>query len=156
MSLMPITHTSKTNSHPKFGSKLKHLNSLLDELRQRELPGTSEVYINGLIIDLNKKDGSDPKLHKQLCQLQQRILKHLEKQLKWVPKGYYQSQWTAIGMAVFGMTFGVVFATALDNMAFIGIGLPIGMAIGIGIGTTMDQKAAKENRQLAFKPGVTW
>jgi hypothetical protein len=33
-------------------------------------------------------------------------------------------------------------------MGFLGIGLPLGMVIGIAVGNSMDQKAAKEGRQL--------
>ncbi len=156
MPLLPITHNADSNPDPKFAKKLDNLNLLLKELDQRELPGAVEVHINSLIIDFNKKDVTDPKLHKKVCVLKNNILRHLEKKLKVVTKGYYQQQWLAIGMGSFGMLFGIVFANMLDNMAFLGIGLPIGMCIGMAIGAQMDQKAAKENRQLKFKPGITW
>ena len=156
MPLLPIIHRISDHPNPKFGKKLERLNTLLQELDHRELPGKDEVYINRLIIDFNKKDIRDPKLHKQVCALQNTILKYLEKRLKIVPKGHYQQQWMAIGMASIGILFGVGFGMALNNMAFLGLGLPIGMSIGLAIGAGMDQKAAKENRQLRFKPGLSW
>ena len=54
-------------------------------------------------------------------------------------------------MSAFGMPLGVAFSVALDNFAFIGIGLPIGMSIGMALGAGMDKKAAKEGKQLDFK-----
>lgn len=56
--------------------------------------------------------------------------------------------WLAVGMAAIGIPFGVVFGISLDNMSFLGIGIPIGMGIGIAIGTAMDKKARDEGRQL--------
>jgi hypothetical protein len=50
----------------------------------------------------------------------------------------------AIGMAVFGIPLGVVFGMSPGNMAFIGIGLPI----GLGVGSEKDKKAFREDRQL--------
>jgi len=54
----------------------------------------------------------------------------------------------AIGMSAFGIPFGVVFGASLDNMGYLGIGLPIGMAVGMVIGAGMDKKAFEEGRQL--------
>jgi len=75
----------------------------------------------------------------------------LEKELKIVPKGYYQNLWIALGICVFGLPIGVVFGTSLDNMGLLGIGLPIGVAIGYVLGSRMDKKASEEGRQLDVK-----
>lgn len=37
-----------------------------------------------------------------------------------------------IGLAL-GLTFGVVFWQMMDNVAFVGAGLPIGLAIGVAL-----------------------
>ena len=37
-------------------------------------------------------------------------------------------------------SLGVAYGSITGNMAFIGIGLPIGMALGIAVGTGMDKK----------------
>jgi hypothetical protein len=52
----------------------------------------------------------------------------------------------SIGMADFGIPFGAVVGAIMENMGFIGIGLPIGMAIGMLIGSGMDKKALEEGR----------
>jgi hypothetical protein len=44
-----------------------------------------------------------------------------------------------------------VFGIGLDNMAFLGLGLPIGLAIGAVLGLRMDKKAFEEGRQLDVK-----
>ncbi|RRO24410.1 hypothetical protein EIG84_01925 [Flavobacteriaceae bacterium 14752] len=91
----------------------------------------------------------DPKAyHKDLRKTYNDILKLLKKELKIVPKHYYRNMWLAVGMSSFGIPIGVAFGLALDNMGFIGIGLPIGMSIGIAIGAGMDNKAKEEGKQL--------
>ncbi|NVJ48436.1 MAG: hypothetical protein HWE07_14975 [Cytophagia bacterium] len=76
------------------------------------------------------------------------LLEYARKKLNLVPPKYYQNQWIGIGMVVFGIPFGFMFSTSLDNFAFIGIGLPIGLSMGIAIGTEKDKKAKAEGRQL--------
>ena len=156
MALLSITHNPNLNPNPKFGEKLHTFNTLLDELKSKDLPLRTEDYINSQLISFNAKNNGDAKLHKSICKLQARILRHLEKELKIVPKGHYQQQWMALGMASFGITIGAGLGMALGNMAYIGIGLPLGMVIGMSVGSRLDKKAANEKRQLQFKPGLTW
>lgn len=70
----------------------------------------------------------------------------LEKQLKIASKNHYRNTWMSIGMADFGIPFGAVVGAIMENMGFIGIGLPIGMVIGMLIGSGMDKKALEEGR----------
>jgi hypothetical protein len=156
MALLSVSHNPNHNPNPKFGEKLRTFNTLLDELKSRDLPLKTQDYINSQLISFNAKNISNPKLHKSICKLQTRILRHLEKELKIVPKGHYQQQWMALGMASFGITLGASLGMALGNMAYIAIGLPLGMVIGMGVGSRLDKKAADEKRQLQFKPGLTW
>jgi hypothetical protein len=79
------------------------------------------------------------------------ILNLVEKEAKIVPIGFYQKRWMVLGMAAFGIPFGVAFGSIFGNMAFIGIGIPFGLAIGIALGTSQDEKAKKEGRQLDAK-----
>lgn len=53
-----------------------------------------------------------------------------------------------LGMTIFGLPFGLMFAMSLDNMAFLGIGLPMGMPIGMAIGAAKDKKAKDEGKVL--------
>lgn len=66
----------------------------------------------------------------------------------FVSPQYYQNQWMALGMTIFGLPFGVLFGMSLGNMAFLGIGLPIGLPIGIAIGQQKDKKAAADGKVL--------
>lgn len=77
-----------------------------------------------------------------------KLLSFIQKDYGYVTEKYYQNQWLAIGMAVFGIPFGMIFSLSLDNFAFIGIGLPIGMSVGIAIGTQKDKQAKAEGKQL--------
>ena len=156
MALLSITHNPKDNPNIKFEEKLNTFSSLLEELKSKKLTVTSENYINSQIKQFNNEDSANPKLHKAICKLQTRILRHLEKEFKIVPKDHYQQQWMALGMASFGITIGAGLGMALGSMAFLGIGLPLGLVIGMAVGSNMDNKAAKEGRQLNFKPGLSW
>lgn len=151
MAFIDIKHQAQQNHSPKFKDKLSTLQQLLKELQQHKLPDTTIDYINHQLRELNAKDTTDPKLYRTVLSTHNTILKYLEKQHKLVPKGYYQQLWLAVGMTAFGIPMGVAFGMALGNLAFLGIGLPIGMVIGMAVGSGMDQKAAKEGRQLNFK-----
>jgi hypothetical protein len=148
MTLIPLQLKAQDNTSPKFGEKLETLKALLYDLESRDLPSETVNYINSEITALNSQQRTDPKLHKQLSSHQSRILKHLEKELKLTPKGYYKRLWMVLGMSAFGLPLGIVFGASMGNTGLLGIGLPIGMVIGIAVGASMDTKAAKEGRQL--------
>lgn len=124
------------------------LGTLLKALHAKALPGEIVSTINGGIEAINGFTGSEKEAGKLLATTQSEILKLLETELRLVTKGHYRNMWLAQGMAVFGMPLGVVFALILDNMAFIGIGLPLGMMVGMAVGHHMDTKAGEEGRQL--------
>lgn len=121
---------------------------LTDVLRSREIPDQIVEKINEQIITINAFPGQSREITRMLRKFVSTTITLLEKELKLVPKNYYQNQWMAIGMATFGIPLGVVFGTSLGNMAFLGIGLPLGLAIGMALGSVMDKKAAAEGRQL--------
>jgi len=56
-------------------------------------------------------------------------------------------------MCVFGLPIGVLFSQSLDNMAFIGMGLPIGLVIGMVLGQEKDKKAKENGLQLDLEVG---
>ena len=121
---------------------------LLVELRKKELPIEQIASINKKIDELNASTVEGNELKKTIKTKQTEIIKLLEKELKLVPKNYYRNLWMPLGLSVFGIPMGVVFGTILKNMAFIGLGLPIGMLIGIAVGSAMDKKAFAEGRQI--------
>ena len=53
------------------------------------------------------------------------------------------AQGMAIGLILF-LPVGFLLSIAVDNYAFIGIGLPIGVAIGAAIGQNLFQRKLKE------------
>jgi len=132
----------------KFNEIYSQFTRLLIELGKRKLPDEIVISINNDIDEINSIINIGNELRKQVKQRLQRIIKLLEKDLKLVPRNYYRSMWMAKGMAVFGIPMGAAFGTSLGNMAFLGIGFPIGLAIGFGFGDGMDKKALKEGRQL--------
>jgi len=78
------------------------------------------------------------------------ILKRVKNKYEYTTPGYYQTQWMAIGMGAFGLPLGLAFALAINNFAFMSIGLPIGMPIGMAIGAAKDKKAKDEGKMLTL------
>ncbi len=129
---------------------------LVSQLSQKELPDPLIEFINTQVEGLNAYNGPARSYRKKLRASMWKILRELEKTLKLVPRNYYRGTWFVLGMSVFGVPMGVALGAALDNMGFIGLGLPLGLVIGMSIGLSMDSKAAREGRQLDFEmPGIT-
>lgn len=145
LQLSPSSQNSQLNKH------IECLQTLLDELKEKALTDDQIKLINELIEDLNAFDGNDKQTLRQLKRVRTQLLKDLTKNTKLVTKGYYRTTYLAVGMAAFGIPFGLMFSTLLGNFSFLGIGLPIGMTLGMAIGAKMDQKAKKEGRQLEVK-----
>ncbi len=146
--LKQLNKNQDIENNKKLFKKFNYLRNLIGELNKRELPSNISKSINNKIEEINSFTGSDKEVIKLLRINTSFILKLVEKKLKLVLKNHYRTQWMAIGLSAFGIPFGVVFGAALKNMAFIGVGIPIGMAMGIGIGTAKDQKAFDNGNQL--------
>ena len=148
--ITPLEERPNFSESKKLDKAFNKMHQLIGALNQRELPSSISIPINEKIDLINRFNGTEKELTKTTNKTYSSILKLIEKELKIVPKGYYRTLWMSLGMATFGMPLGVAFSVALDNFAFISIGLPIGIAIGLTMGEGMDQKAAKEGRQLNF------
>lgn len=139
--------TQFSNQH--LSKVYKNFNEMIKELHNHSL-NHKVVSVVNTQIDLLNKEYDEKQLRKLIRKGQHKIIQILATEHKIVPKGYYRNLWMAIGMSAFGISMGTAFGVALGNMGLMGAGIPIGMAMGIAIGTSMDQKAAKEGRQLQF------
>ncbi|EAZ79549.1 hypothetical protein [Algoriphagus machipongonensis] len=151
MSLSLLTSRPSFEENPKLAKAFHNLSTLLKAIEEKEIPDSIESQLNEIIAGVNEFRGTDPQLIKQMKAAQTSILKLLEKELGIVPKNHYQTQWLALGMAVFGIPMGVAFGMSLGNLAFLGIGLPIGIAIGIAVGNQKDKEAAENGKQLDWQ-----
>ncbi|MBX2872896.1 MAG: hypothetical protein KTR30_12370 [Saprospiraceae bacterium] len=151
MEIESLKNRPEITTDEKLSKKYGFFRSLLTEIGKREIPEDILNQINERVHTVNSFQGPVKGLKKVLRKEQYGIIQLLEKELKLVPKGHYRNMWMAIGMSAFGVSMGAAFGVAFDNMAFLGMGIPMGMAIGIAIGTGMDEKAAKEGRQLSFE-----
>ena len=151
MSIIELKEREGFSENVKLSRIYIQFQELLKELRKKELPNKIIEFINQDIEYINSTSLIGNELRKLVKQKQEKIIKLIEKELKIVPKDYYQNLWLALGMCVFGLPLGVVFGTSLGNMGLLGIGLPIGLAIGIALGSRMDKKALEEGRQLDVK-----
>ncbi len=137
--------------HPKLQHTILLFTKLIQELNNRVLPEKIETTINSDINTLNLITDSAKELKTQIVKTQIKIISLVEKELNFVVKNHYQNKWLAIGIGVFGIPIGGLFALGLHNFAYLGIGLPIGMSIGMAVGAQMDKKAFKEGRQINFE-----
>ena len=145
---------SELASQPKLLKKYQSLEQLISELNAREIPSDFAEKCNREIDRLNRISSSDKAFSKELGKKKNGLINSLIKDLKLIPKHYYRRLWMVLGMSAVGVPMGVAFGAALDNMAFLAIGIPIGMTIGLGLGTGMDEKAKKEGRQLNIEHGI--
>lgn len=132
----------------KLSSQYTSFRKLIAELKKREMPPEIVNSINRNIEKINSFSGSKKDLRKQIRKSQSSTLQLIEKELKLVTKNLYRMRWMVIGMSIFGVPVGVALGAALNNMAFLAIGIGIGMVIGMAIGAGMDKKAFEEGRQL--------
>lgn len=131
----------------KGGAALE-LELLLKDLEVRELPENTVVLINEQIKEVNNLSPEAKNLGKKIKTAKSRILNLLAKGPGIVPKNYYTTLWLPLGMSAFGLPIGTAIFAITGNVAFIGIGLPIGMAFGSFYGASLDKKAEKEGRVL--------
>ncbi len=147
MKLKSLNDRSDLQGRRLLTKRFAQYQKLIAELNQRELPDSIRGFINQKTDFLIAVPNDDNRFGKYLRSALVQIIDMLERDVQLVPKNHYQNKYLALGL-VFGVPLGFIFATILDQMAFIGIGLPIGMSIGIAIGASMDKKAAREGRQL--------
>lgn len=148
MKIKEIKNRPEINQHEKLYASYTQFDRLLMELRTKELPNETVVYINDAIDRLNLIEGSEKLLRREIRSTQSSIINLLAKEHKLVAKNHYRNIWLAVGMTAFGIPFGAAFGLSFDNMAFLGMGMPIGLAIGMAVGTGMDNKAFEEGRQF--------
>ena len=148
MELLKLKERQDLTVSEDFKAAHSNYQKLIEEIEKHKPSVTIIDEINKSTHSINLLGNDLKPLIKQYTVSQNEIVKLVERELKLVPIDYYRKLWLVLGMTVFGLPFGVVFAMALDNMAFIGIGLPIGLPIGIAIGSGMDAKAKEEGRQL--------
>ena len=146
---MKLTQPIKRpNISNKLRKKYQYLTDLIAALNTKELPQEFVDKSNQEIEVMNRISDDDPSLLKRVSKSKSLLSKRMMKDLKFVPKHFYRTIWMTVGMSAIGLPFGVTFGLLVGNMAFLGIGLPIGFGLGMLIGSAMDQKAAKEGRQL--------
>ena len=146
MELKSINPRADIGQNKKAYKSFSQFMGFLEVLKQQDL---TDVVIEKLNTEIDKINSAPlKKLNTQIKRSQIKILQIIEKEQKLIPKNYYKKTWLALGMSAFGIPIGVAFGFALDNMAFLAIGLPIGLALGMVVGAQLDKKAEKEGRQM--------
>lgn len=148
MELITIKERPEYALNERQNKKSNCFSSLISELRKRPLSEKEVEAINNEIKNINASTGNEKDFMKTLAKSQANILKVIEKESKLVVKNHYRNLWLVLGMSAFGIPIGVAFGISIGNLGLLGLGFPIGMGIGVAVGTSLDNKAAKEGRQL--------
>ena len=145
-----VIKTLKKGSYSEEGKFLPWVmriahNLIIDHFRKnKRMPkfeGSDDFNIFSVIGD--DKLNAEKQLIKSIKKTTSKTLKFIEKRLKLVSKHYYRS----VGL-VMGMLFGPIFTLSFDGLGYNGLGMVVGMFVGIVIGAKLDDKAAKEGKQL--------
>lgn len=134
-----------------LNKKYLQFQELISELREMELNEEFKHTLNNTIDSINSLLDFDKTLGKQLKSEQSKILKLLKKEQTLVPINYYRNRWMPIGIAAFGVPLGIIIGLITNNMAFVGIGLPIGFGLGLAVGTGLDLKVKEKGKELNFE-----
>jgi len=148
MTISSLNKKPNFDNHVKLKKAYLQFESLLIELQIKMLPERLILAINEYIDALNLISCSENEFLRVLQKTQTNIIKLIEKEIKFVPINYYRNHWLAIGIATFGIPIGLAIAAGLGNMAFFGLGLPIGAALGLKVGSDKDKQAYNEGRQI--------
>jgi hypothetical protein len=124
------------------------MDNLIHELNKKDITEKTTQKINTIIDTIDSTESDKKSLTKSVNKAYVTILRLVKKEAGIVTKEYYQNLWMSLGMAAFGVPFGIVFMLILDNPAFIGVGIPVGLAIGVAIGSMKDKKAKENNQQI--------
>lgn len=151
MEILELNPRTDIGSDAKLSAAFSQFSDMLKAVKEKAPNANVVAALNEGVQSINQTLLSGRDLAKLIKTKQQGILKLLEKEQKIVPKNYYRTLWTLLGMTSFGLPLGVAFGLAMGNIGLLGLGLPIGMAIGLAVGSGMDKKAAAEGRQLAFE-----
>ncbi len=148
MNIKELKVRENITSDDKLHKLYTQFRELLIELKKKELTENIIRAINQAVEEINTSTLTGNELKKCVKQKQTALLKQIEKELKIVPKTYYQTLWMLFGFSGFGIPIGLAIAYFLGNAGLFGLGLPIGLGVGAVVGLSLDKKALKEGRQL--------
>lgn len=149
MKIIDLNNKQNKNQSNKIVKHYSQLERLIIDLKEREITDKIILSINYEINIINECKGTEKDFLCKLKEAKSNILKLIEKELKLVPKVYYQNRWMVYGMMA-GLIISIVLKQfGLDNTwNSVGMMLPMGILFGIVAGKNRDEKAQKEGLQL--------
>ena len=103
MEIKEIKNRADIDQFEKLNALYTQFGSLLMELRSKELPNETVLFINDAIDRFNSVEGSEKILRKEIRSTQSSIINLLANEHKLVTKNHYRNIWLAVGMAAFGI-----------------------------------------------------
>ena len=155
MEIIELQQKENIANDEKLSEQYAQIQSLLSELRERNLPDDVIGIINQKICEINSSTCNGEDLRRVIKMKQEDILYHVVR-LKIVPKKYYKKYWfsfsfpacvplVALALTFFNDSIGGRFFLIL--LVYI-ISAGVGMLITTYIGVQKDKKAFAEGRQL--------
>ncbi len=143
MMIEKLKNRAELLHNKKYVNASSKIQDLIIALNKKEIPTDFISTINKDIKTLNLFFGTDKQVIKLTKKTTSKILKFVDSKLKLVSKNHHRN----IGL-VMGMLFGPIVTLPFDGFGYSGLGMILGLVVGIGIGTKLDEKAAKEGKQL--------
>ena len=143
MKIKKIKRREELSQNKKYVKAYRRMEDLITAINKKEIPDEYISIINEDIDSLNSFSGTEKELVKRIKKTTSKTIKFVGDKLKLVSKHCYRS----VGL-VMGMLFGPIFTLSFDGLGYNGLGMVLGMFVGIVIGTKLDDKAAKEGKQL--------
>lgn len=153
MNIILLHNRTDLSTNVKALKNYTELQSLLSELQKHNLGDEVARVINSHIQRINSIPDGNNKLASHIKRATRQIITYVEKTAKLAPINHYRNLWMSIGMAAFGIPFGVAFGTSIGNMGMMAVGIPIGLAVGLAIGTSKDKQAKERGHQLNIEVG---
>ena len=138
-----------TDSMPddKLAKAYRRLHKVLAIAETKPLSESTISKINEKVQELNASTKINGALYRLVNLTENEIITILEQDIDIVPVGHYSKKWTAVGITLYGIPFGIILGLLTHNMGLFAIGLPIGLGIGALIGRSKDAQAAAQGRQ---------
>ena len=150
MNIIELNEIEGISENIKLNRVYIQFQELLIAIRKKDLPDKIIEIINQDIEDINSTSLINNELRKLIVRKQSKIIDLLNKELKIVPKAFYQNHLFALGGCL-GVTIGTSFMISIGSYTFSSGGIIIATVVGFTLGRMMDKNALKKGRQLDFK-----
>lgn len=151
MKIVELRRGNHASDFPKSDEAYGQFNRFINELNSWNFPDDTVSAVNGEIEELNATATDGNRLKVLIQKKLAKISKVIEIKHKVVPVNYYRNVWINRGMTLFGIPLSIVMGAIGMHFGYIAlfvVGMPLGMFAGFALGSSKDNNALREGRQL--------